>query len=623
MIKLYKSMLTGILALGVASTAFADPYSLVVNVNDPSLVTFSLNNEEVELQQGENRFENLEGWISARADSKTEAVFSEYTYTDNYTGEIKTDVWATSVYVSMAEGDIKEYKCDLTAVLREEVATAKFTLNADDPSMFSATIGGKIYSSLNDLQAGENTIAYIPEAQSYLTMQSNTYGKPLYEVTVNGEKKQAQGSYYEITLEDGMALVVKAKFPEENAPVTLAFANEGKDALTGVSVDGNPVADFANGFEASLGSKIDMAFNVNDYKINEFKINDEVISYVYGSYSFFLTEAAAITLDATKYASFNCTIDVNNAAAVNVWKGYANSGQKYELADGSNTVEVSENNSAISVTAVDGYVIDEVLFNDEPVVKSQYSTDYSISSVKEGDVIKITASELVRDQHVAVYIQDREKWSDFSIMDTRYYPLSNDITEGYNVFTAAVSELDPIYISGYSMGADYSKVEVYLNDEKLQGSEYGFNYSFKVVNSDVVKVYIEGAPAKCDVAFEVAEDAGDFVATHDIVAEFNPADGLSCFEGTEVSITPAEGNAIIVSVNDENLTADSETKAFVFTVKGNDTVKISKDPNVGINSINADKEGLEIYNLQGIRVTNTENMPAGIYIVNGKKVVIK
>lgn len=42
----------------------------------------------------------------------------------------------------------------------------------------------------------------------------------------------------------------------------------------------------------------------------------------------------------------------------------------------------------------------------------------------------------------------------------------------------------------------------------------------------------------------------------------------------------------------------------------------------GINGISADAEGVVIYNLNGMRVKN-ENLPAGIYVVNGKKVIVK
>ncbi|MBR3855188.1 MAG: hypothetical protein IKM65_03395, partial [Bacteroidaceae bacterium] len=43
----------------------------------------------------------------------------------------------------------------------------------------------------------------------------------------------------------------------------------------------------------------------------------------------------------------------------------------------------------------------------------------------------------------------------------------------------------------------------------------------------------------------------------------------------------------------------------------------------GIGIIGLDLQKNEVYNLKGQRVTDTENLVRGIYIVNGKKVFIK
>lgn len=53
------------------------------------------------------------------------------------------------------------------------------------------------------------------------------------------------------------------------------------------------------------------------------------------------------------------------------------------------------------------------------------------------------------------------------------------------------------------------------------------------------------------------------------------------------------------------------------------TVEVESN-NDAINSIFGENdENVEIYNLQGVRVTNISNLPAGIYIVNGKKINVK
>ena len=77
-----------------------------------------------------------------------------------------------------------------------------------------------------------------------------------------------------------------------------------------------------------------------------------------------------------------------------------------------------------------------------------------------------------------------------------------------------------------------------------------------------------------------------------------------------------------MSVNDNKVEKDEENSSYIFTVEGNDKVVIKNSATVGINEIAAhDEEEKTIYNLQGIRVEDLGNLPAGIYIVNGKKVV--
>lgn len=51
-------------------------------------------------------------------------------------------------------------------------------------------------------------------------------------------------------------------------------------------------------------------------------------------------------------------------------------------------------------------------------------------------------------------------------------------------------------------------------------------------------------------------------------------------------------------------------------------IMIAEDGMTGISAIEAAGENVEIYNLQGVRVNNN-NLPAGIYIINGKKHIVR
>ena len=69
---------------------------------------------------------------------------------------------------------------------------------------------------------------------------------------------------------------------------------------------------------------------------------------------------------------------------------------------------------------------------------------------------------------------------------------------------------------------------------------------------------------------------------------------------------------------------ESVEGAHSFSVDGPVAVKLSAS-STGIEAVEAEATGAAtrtVYNLQGIRV-NADNLPAGIYIINGKKVAVK
>ena len=195
------------------------------------------------------------------------------------------------------------------------------------------------------------------------------------------------------------------------------------------------------------------------------------------------------------------------------------------------------------------------------------------------------------------------------------------LSQGYNLYEWDKSNLSLLKLNVF--GA-YDKRSVYLNGERCAPTTNG-GTAFELhnlKNGDIIKIYPNGAPEVCHVTFDVAEDVEPFTATHDIIKEFDVEDGLECFAETRVTIIPGEDSHILVSVNDNKVEKDEENSSYIFTVEGNDKVVIKNSATVGVNEIAShDEEEKTIYNLQGIRVEDLGNLPAGIYIVNGKKVV--
>ena len=106
------------------------------------------------------------------------------------------------------------------------------------------------------------------------------------------------------------------------------------------------------------------------------------------------------------------------------------------------------------------------------------------------------------------------------------------------------------------------------------------------------------------------------------------SEGISCFNGTEVAIAASledPDKTVVVTLNDEPLVAGEDGK-YVFVVENvTNSVSITTTTS-GVKSMISDKTVSPVFNLQGIRVANSDdlnNLPAGVYVVDGKKVVVK
>ena len=162
---------------------------------------------------------------------------------------------------------------------------------------------------------------------------------------------------------------------------------------------------------------------------------------------------------------------------------------------------------------------------------------------------------------------------------------------------------------------------VYKNGEQQTG-QYGStsNYVFDVAENDVVKVFLAAEPTNCSVNFSGSGLASAGVIA-DKVVNVDTSSAFSCFSGTEMIIS---GDNTEVFVNEAPVVADAEGK-FVFVVNEATTNVVVNLKGSGIfSAINDAADNAEIYNLQGIRVSNDVNtLPAGVYIRGGKKILVR
>lgn len=156
------------------------------------------------------------------------------------------------------------------------------------------------------------------------------------------------------------------------------------------------------------------------------------------------------------------------------------------------------------------------------------------------------------------------------------------------------------------------------------------NYDYEgqpaMTDGDILRIFYE-QPEKATVAVTLSEAVDESKIAVEVdtraVADWS---SMSLFKGSTVKIIPAtadDGKTIKCNVDGKPVSADADGN-FSFTVTGDHNVALDMST-TGVDGIASDVEGAAkvVYNLQGIRMPDAENLPAGIYIINGKKVAVK
>lgn len=253
-------------------------------------------------------------------------------------------------------------------------------------------------------------------------------------------------------------------------------------------------------------------------------------------------------------------------------------------------------------------------------ISKDYSDAYNVT-VTEGMKIVVKSGSIERNSKAVVYIDSKEaaaQYFSFQHSDRS----SIDIATGYNEISFYDGD-NPFGLSWY--GAEYANV--YKNNEAIKPMYEGSTtYELNLTDGDVVKIFLASNPEMLEAELTAADnvDASKVAVTMDRISSVTEWAGKhNVLPGTEISIKPAEGYEISVAVDGENVNA-GEDGAFTVVVSKNTTVAVSLK-GTGISSINAEKAaGNHIYNIQGVHVADNADMkqlPAGIYIINGKKVV--
>lgn len=621
--KFYSFLLTALFGM-IAFTANAA--SVTINIDDPSRVKVSVNGTEAtDLVQGDNVIELTGSYGNSVSIEAKENFFLEKVVRKS-SGAEEPIRNLTSCYLYVSSSEEGE-TWTVTTVNADDMRDGSCMIYVDDASKVKVQRSGS-YTDVA-LTSGEwTTVKYSKTLESQLTIGSTDYSTPLYSVTQNDNAVDPQyGSTWNITPADNDKIKILANYPDESVALKFVYeTDEAKDFISGVKVNDADVTNYNDeDFTVKLGSKVEISGNTTDYKLESFKVNDNTTSF-YGSYRFTVTAATTIYVDAHKYGTVKANLNIDNPDYVTVYKGYSYENVTIELKEGDNPIEVNENNTLICISPNSGCSVISISDGSDTQYTVDYTGMYKIY-LTEGMNLTVKTGAITRDKKAVVYVDDISK-APFVHKITRHDKSEFDLKDGYNEVDFYDGD-NPFMLSFY---ADVSiSPYVYKNEEilapKYEGGSY---YETTFVDGDIIKVFLAAEPKTCNVTFDVTGSAENAIVTRDLIKTVeNWSAGFSTLQATQVSMTAVDGYTLEVSVDGKAVTADEDGN-FTFTVDADTKVSVNIKTASGIKDVYTGKAvNNDVYNLQGVLLIKNatagqkDNLPAGIYIINGKKTVIR
>lgn len=608
--KIYSLMIVAILAMVGSIASMAADVTFILNIDNPEAVIAETSSQQLSLVAGDNEFTFPEyTGITVRAIPPY--AFVSITNEEGQPLGIYDNTWY--FYPSETNKGIFTIK----TVNLDEARTASCTVNVDCAEMVKAFRSGTF--TYVDLSDGENIVKFDPEAEKTLEISSIDYMIPLYQVTVDGVDVAMVDRLFSVPLTDGCVVDITAKIPEKEVTVTFDYSanEEGLGAIESVSVNDEPVENFDGLTLVTMaGSKVKIEAN-KDYKLNNMTIDGVPTNWTGGyPYTVVVVNDTQIGIDAAPLGTITSTVLVDDPSNIIFYRGYAYMEDVVALEAGENTLEFTEGNSVVAWKAADGCLINAVMLNNE--ILSEYT---SYVSLAEGDVLEFITAKIVMDKELVFWIDDRaaaDQYFSFQGSDRS----TINIESGYNI-VEYYEKMNPFSLSFYSSAPLVGKV--YIDGEQVNPLYEGSSsYDLNVADKSVVKAFLTTEPEECNVKVNL-NDNPDVTVAYDIltdVTEF-PAE-IKVFKGTLFTITPAADENITVIAGEVEI-AQNEDGIYEIEIADADT-EITIAKTTGIASVTNATANSDIYNVLGVKVGESADfnrLPAGIYILNGKKVIKK
>ena len=509
----------------------------------------------------------------------------------------------------------------------EEARTSEFTLEivgAADAVEYSL---GATANTFVSVKASNATIKFNPDFDLPITIKSPVYRHIFYKVTADGTEitPSSDFSYSIRNLADGGKVTVDVDFPDVQIPVSFHFTNPDTEgalsSISGLSGGFIPEEEWrGENWTVAMGTYLDLKFDTSNYVIQA-SCNGESLDIDSGHDYYQLTAINPEGYD------FEITATPLNPYEVTFWYEFQPSHFKVQVGSNSENlvelpadddhgvIEVPRNKNLIKIVPDEGWVINTLYVNNA----EHKSADILIEGTSTIDVF-VEAFE--RNLEAVVYVDPEAEWNYKTITlspnnNFRQNPVALDY--GYNILRYNEQDL-PLAIEVTLNGShDYP---AYLNGEQLPTPIVGLD---ELVPGSVLRLYGE-MPEIYTVTFDIDSDAG-FTLYRDILDELTNPETQQVLAGTQFEIVPDHVSQVIVEVNGVEQTI--EDGKYIVNVNADTDLVIKKGTPTGTSTIGEATALKDVYSLQGIRVlekasTNQINaLPAGIYIVGGKKVVVK
>lgn len=529
------------------------------------------------------------------------------------------NIWSLSVQSLLNNKNI-----NITTVNEDLDRAKKMTLKVDDASAVYVTLGnGENLDSFKEkfmpeLNNGENSLKFNPDSENKLYVAPKEWGETLYSVTINGEQVSSLSMYeqYFMELSDNCTVEILTKAPDRDVVVSFNYSEGSEGCIGKITVDGIET-EYADKITVKDGSVIKL-YESDAFQITNWCINwGSILDWTGSSNEVSIVGDTELYFVAVPRNEINFTVKIDNPEGLSLY----NLSKVIDLSAGENNLKLYEGNSAVHWITAPGYILESLYLtrkNCQPELFTRQSLD-----IENGMVLDFSVREINRNNTAIIWCEGVEIGDFECSVKNRFLEVISPLKDGYNVINFDEAE-NPLYIDSSYHNAEPA-VNIFYLDSVAQQTVYPCFPIWEMNFSDmsVGKLFLTHRPSEYKITFDVDMPQEVKVTRDVIVPVVDFSNPIKCLDGTVFKIeTTAE---IEVTIGDMELDPE-EDGSYLIEASDNYTIKIVTKVPTGVVTVgNENSKGI-VYNISGVslgRIDDLNTLPAGFYIVDGKKVLVE